>query len=225
MTYADAGASPDEAESRSAASRVPRPVSRLLGKKVAIFSDVHGATRTLATALERCEEAGVETIALLGDLFDRHEQADGCAAVLASWHVVGVYGNHEREVALAAAAGELELLDETVRLLSALQEDVVIGDVHLTHEVPHWGHYDPIARMFGRGADSNGHNARARMTFAGHTHYRIARDERGTLDIARGALPLEPTRRYLINPGALMIGQYAIWDREEHIIHFQNVEY
>ncbi|HUG16723.1 MAG TPA: metallophosphoesterase family protein [Thermomicrobiales bacterium] len=196
-----------------------------LGTKIGIFSDVHGATRTLERALERCDESGVETIALLGDLFDRHEQADGCAAALAGWSVVGVYGNHEREVALLAAAGELELLEETVRFLSGLQEDVLIDDVHLTHESSHWGHQDPVARMFGRGSHFNGHTPKARMTFAGHTHFRVARDERGTLDIARGSLAIEPTRRYLINPGALMIGQYAIWDRDEHVIFFRNVEY
>jgi predicted phosphodiesterase len=200
-------------------------LSRPLGSKVGIFSDVHGATRTLGMALERCAEIGVETIALLGDLFDRHEQADGCALALSGWHVVGVYGNHEREVALAAAAGELDLLDETIRFLSALEEDVLIDDAHLTHDAPHWGHVDPVARMFSRGSDTNGHTPLARITFTGHTHYRQARDERGTLDIARGALPVEPTRRYLINPGALMIGQYAVWDREEQYIYFQNVEH
>jgi predicted phosphodiesterase len=168
---------------------------------------------------------GVDTIALLGDLFDRHEQADACAQALAGWRVVGVYGNHEREVALAAGAGELALLDETVHFLRGLHEEVFIEDVHLTHDIPHWGHQDPIARMFGRGPEQNGHRPHARMTFTGHTHYRQARDERGILDIARGALPIDPLRRYLINPGALMIGQYAVWDRGAGIVYFRNVEF
>jgi predicted phosphodiesterase len=191
---------------------------------VGIFADVHGSTRTLARALERCHAEGVETIALLGDLFDRPEQADPCAQALAGWQVVGVYGNHEREIALAAALGEIALELGTVRLLSALQEEVVIGDVKLTHEIHHWGHSDPIARLFGRGIEHNG-AAESRLTFTGHTHYRQARDERGTLDIARGTLPLDTARRYLINPGALLIGQYAIWDREQEVIYFRNVEY
>jgi len=197
-----------------------------LSTRVGIFSDVHGSIRTLERALQVCREEGVETIALLGDLFDRHEQADPCAEVLAGWHVVGVYGNHEREVAIEASLGVYPLREETVRLLSALEEEVIIGDVRLAHEVEHWGHVDPIARLFGRGPHANGHHTvTERLTFTGHTHFRQARDERGTLDIARGALSLDPSRRYLINPGALLIGQYAIWDRQDDVVFFRNVEH
>ena len=198
-----------------------------LSRRVGVFADVHGSTRTLERALESCRDEGVETIALLGDLFDRHEQADPCALALAGWHVVGVYGNHEREVAIEAALGVYPLREETVRLLSALEEEVVIGDVRLAHEVEHWGHVDPIARLFGRERHPNGQHGAVteRLTFTGHTHFRQARDERGTLDIGRGSLTLDPARRYLINPGALLIGQYAIWDREEDIVYFRNVEH
>lgn len=198
-----------------------------LGNIVAVFADVHGSTRTLAHALDRCAEEGVETVALLGDLFDRHEQADACAETLAGWHVVGVYGNHEREVALAAALGEIALELETVRLLSGLKEEVIVDDVRLTHEVERWGHVDPIARMFSRSHHTNGHHDKeeARLTFTGHTHVRQARDDRGALDIGRGTVQIDPARRYLINPGALQIGQYVIWDRTERIVRFRNVEW
>jgi predicted phosphodiesterase len=198
-----------------------------LGRIVGVFADIHGSTRTLGRALERCAAEGVETIALLGDLFDRPEQADGCVATLTGWEVVGVYGNHEKEVALEAAAGGIDLLAETIAFLSQLQEDLIIDEVHFTHEVHLWGHDDPIARLFGRGRSGNhdAHQPQARLTFTGHTHFRQARDERGALDIARGALPLDDARRYLINPGALLIGQYAIWNRDEGIVYFRNVEH
>ncbi|HEU5422283.1 MAG TPA: metallophosphoesterase family protein, partial [Nitrolancea sp.] len=67
-----------------------------LGEIVSLISDVHGAAGTLERALAACRREGVETVALLGDLIDRPEQADACALVLAQWRVVGVYGNHER---------------------------------------------------------------------------------------------------------------------------------
>jgi predicted phosphodiesterase len=186
---------------------------------------VHGHVRELRGALDTCRAEEVETIALLGDLFDRHEQADACAAELAGWDVIGVYGNHEREVAIDAALGMYALLDDTVRLLSTLQEDVVIDGVRFAHEVSHWGLDDPIARMFGRAPQPNGTSSHdARLTFTGHTHHRLARDERGTLDIARGALALDQSRKYLINPGALIIGQFAIWDRDDDVVYFRNVE-
>ena len=198
-----------------------------LSRRVGIFADVHGSTRTLERALMSCREEEVETIALLGDLFDRHEQADSCALALAGWHVVGVYGNHEREVAIEAALGVYPLRKETIGLLSALEEEVVIGDARFAHEVEHWGQVDPIAQLFGRGPHANGQHGpiNARLTFTGHTHFRQARDERGTLDIARGSLSLDPSRRYLINPGALLIGQFAIWDCEEDVVYFRNVEH
>ncbi|HET8628704.1 MAG TPA: metallophosphoesterase family protein [Thermomicrobiales bacterium] len=196
-----------------------------LGRVVGLFADVHGATGTLGRALALCREAGAETVALLGDLFDRAEQADPCALALAGWPVVGVYGNHERELALAAADHRATLRAETVVLLNGLREEVVIEDIRLLHEARHWGHQDPLARLFGRGAAANGHgSAEARITFAGHTHYRHARDERGPLDIARGALALDPARRYLINPGALAAGQFAVWDREARVVYFKQIE-
>ncbi len=202
-------------------------VEAVLGRRVGVFSDVHGATRTLGFALETCRAEGVETIVLLGDLFDRPEQADGCAAVLAGWSVVGVYGNHERDIALAAAEGAYDLLAATIALLSRLQEEVHVDDVRLTHDLPSWGMSDPLARMLARraGVDvTDVEDAMPRITFTGHTHFRQARDQHGLLDIARGTLRLDPARRYLLNPGALMIGQYGIWDRDEGVITFRNVE-
>ena len=121
-----------------------------LGRIVGVFADVHGAHGTLGRALEQCREAGAETVALLGDLFDRLEQADPCASALAGWAVVGVYGNHEREAALVAAAGRVSLRADTVRLLSALRERVVVGEACLLHEVASWERHDPGARFFGR---------------------------------------------------------------------------
>lgn len=202
-------------------------IEAALGRRVGVFSDIHGATRTLGFALETCRAEGVETIVLLGDLFDRPEQADGCAATLAGWRVVGVYGNHERDIALAAAEGAYDLQDATIALLTSLQEEVQLGDVRLTHELPSWGVSDPLARMLARrsGGDlAEMDDAMPRITFTGHTHFRQARDQHGLLDIARGTLRLDPARRYLLNPGALMIGQFGIWDRDEGVITFRNVE-
>lgn len=193
-----------------------------LGAVVGLFADVHGAHGTLRRALKECRAEGVTTIALLGDLIDRTEQADACALALAEWQVVGVYGNHEREIALAAARQEVDLRDEAIRLLSDLRERVVIEEVCLTHEGDEWGQGNPLLRVLGA-PEAPEHNEGARITFAGHTHYRSVRDERGTIDIARGRLTLDPRRRYLINPGALAIGQFAIWNRTTQIIEFRQV--
>lgn len=194
-----------------------------LGRVVGLFADVHGSLPNLTGALERCRAAGVESIALLGDLFDRVEQADPCARAFAGWHVTGVWGNHEREIALAAA--ELGVLDTaTVELLQELDEELQIEDeVCFAHEVARWGP-DPLARMFGR-TEAQAAAEGARLTFAGHTHFRSARSERGPIDVTRGTLALDPARRYLINPGALAMGQFAIWDRDSGLVTFRQVEW
>lgn len=201
----------------------------VLGQVVGLFADVHGAHETLGRALALCRQAGVETVALLGDLVDRAEQADRCALALAGWAVVGVYGNHERELVAQVGAGQLALRADTLRLLSALREEVVSEEVCLLHEAAAgWGHghghreYDLMARLFNR--EGGGRAAPvARVTFAGHTHYRHARDDRGPLDLGRGALVLDPARRYLINPGALVAGQFAVWDRAARTVYFRQV--
>ncbi len=194
-----------------------------LGNKVVLFADVHGAHGTLERALEHCRNEGVATVALLGDLIDRTEQADACAEALDGWDVIGVYGNHEREIALAADELHDQVRDETLKLLRELQELVIVDDVCLTHEEEQWGQHDLMARLFPRDA-SNGRQPRARITFAGHTHYRHARDEHGPIDITRGTLAISDRRRYLINPGALASGQYAIWDREAKIVLFHQIQ-
>jgi len=190
-----------------------------LGHVVGIFADVHGSYRTLERALAECAAAGVTTVALLGDLFDREEQADAAVAPLVGWDVIGVYGNHEREVALAAASGEIELRPETIAILRGLEERVDVGDIRFTHEQEQWG-VDPLAQ-FRRAEMTNG--AQPRITFVGHTHFRAARDERGPIDLGRGRLVLNAARRYLINPGALADGRFAIWDRTTAIVHFRQI--
>lgn len=193
-----------------------------LGRTVAIISDVHGAGGTLANALAVCRAEGVETVALLGDLFDRLEQADAVARALAGWHVVGVRGNHEREALRAAASGQAHIHPAAAALLGRLRERLVLEDVCLVHQENGWGQHDPLAALLGRDASHRRHYP-ARLTFAGDTHVRHARDDRGPLDIGRGVVRIDPQRRYLINPGALALGQFAIWDRRAGVVRFLDV--
>src|SRR5436190_22407908 len=74
------------------------PPTTLPGERLALIADVHGHVESLREALARCREWGVEAVVLLGDLFDRVDEADACVDALAGWRVIGVVGNHEREV-------------------------------------------------------------------------------------------------------------------------------
>jgi predicted phosphodiesterase len=204
-------------ESRSMLINAPMQFGRVVG----IFADVHGAQRTLASALAECRASGVEQIALLGDLFDRPEQAEGCALALADWPTIGVWGNHEREI-VQRASEDGGLSAQTVGFLVGLAEELVIEDVSLIHEAPQWGRSATLARLAMPlvASTADAEPSQARITFAGHTHHRAARDERGPIDLGRGVLTLAATRRYLINPGALLAGQYAIWNRETGVVRF-----
>lgn len=198
-----------------------------LGRVVALFADVHGADLTLQRALEICRAEGVETVALLGDLYDRLDQADAVVRPLLGWHVVGVYGNHEEEAARVTSARASLLRPETRAVLAQFRDRVVCerAEFCLQHEEAGWGRQDPLATLFGTGQPTNGRRYPARVTFHGHTHYRQARDDRGPLEIARGLVTLDPARRYLINPGALLNGEFAIWDRDAAVVRFHQVEH
>lgn len=197
-----------------------------LGRVVALIADVHGDARALGRALATCRVEGVETVALLGDLFDRVDHAHACAQLLSEWHVIGVYGNHEREVAARAEAELRWVPRATARLLSALRDEVVIDGVCFKHEA-HW--VDPPWARASTGVRERGVSGHAslpphlRILFVGHTHVRHARDEFGVLDVARGVLRLHPGRRYVINPGALSNGQFAIWHRQGGIVRFFDI--
>uniref|UniRef100_A0A7C3AQP4 Calcineurin-like phosphoesterase domain-containing protein n=2 Tax=Thermorudis TaxID=1649508 RepID=A0A7C3AQP4_9BACT len=196
-----------------------------LGQVVALLADVHGEQELLRRALALCRTESVETIALLGDLFDRPDQADHCALLLAGWLVIGVYGNHERELALAARQRDLGLRRQTITLLQALRDRIVIEGVCLTHEVTgeDWAFSDALGRV-ASGVNGSHADQRPRLTFAGHTHYRQARDDRGSLDLSRGRVELDPRRRYLINPGPVVAGQFAIWYRQADVVVFREVD-
>ncbi|MCM8748129.1 metallophosphoesterase family protein [Thermomicrobiaceae bacterium CFH 74404] len=196
-----------------------------LGQVVALLADVHGEQELLRRVLELCRTEGVDTIVLLGDLIDRPDQADRCALLLAGWPVIGVYGNHERELALAARQRDLGLRQQTITLLQALRDRIVIEGVCLTHDVTgeDWGVGEALGRV-ASGLNGSHPSRHPRLTFAGHTHYRQARDDRGPLDLSRGRVELDPRRRYLINPGPVVAGQFAIWYRPADVVVFREVD-
>ncbi|MEX2426236.1 MAG: hypothetical protein WD401_05665, partial [Thermomicrobiaceae bacterium] len=61
------------------------------------------------------------------------------------------------------------------------------------------------------------------LIFTGHTHVRYASDERGPLDISLGRIHLRAAGRYIINPGAVVDGQFAIWNRQADHVEFRRV--
>jgi predicted phosphodiesterase len=186
-----------------------------LGNRVAIISDVHGEHRQLRQVLEHCERDLVESIVLLGDLFDRLDHAEACVRALSGWRVTGVLGNHEREALVQARTALHELNGSLGSLLEHMGERLIIDEAMFVHDEFGW---KPNGQ-----AKTQTHGAGVWVTFAGHTHFRSARDDNGPIDLTMGRVELKSRRRYLINPGAVLEGQFAIWDRAEAIVRFHRV--
>ena len=201
-----------------------KPVTRVstLGMRLGVLSDLHARFDLLAEALGVCRREAVDGLVVLGDLIDRADQAEACVAALRGWAVSGVAGNHEREVVEAWASGGGQLTTEARAFFRGLPVQVVVDDCCFCHTLPTGAQPDPVVRFF---ANRNGGAPRApyRVVFVGDSHRRSAVDERGPLDLSAAELTIDPDRRYVINPGPLAAGQFAIWDRAAGIVRFWSV--
>lgn len=193
-----------------------------LPERVALFADAHGHVDLIHKAVQVLEREGVGHIVLLGDLIDRPDQADACTLAMAGMAVSGVFGNHEQEVIDALTIGDdLGMRSETIDLFMALEPVVILDNVCFCHDNPPGSHHDPMEHFFSRNAVLA--PTRYHIVFSGHTHFRAARDEHGSHDLGTNRLRVRPDRHYMINPGALTAGQFAVWDREQSVVKFFTV--
>jgi predicted phosphodiesterase len=192
-----------------------------LPNRLALFADAHGHTELVEAALRICKHEHVSGIVLLGDLIDRPDQADACVRALVGWNVHGVYGNHEQELMDALTMGaDLGLQHETIDLFLNLEATIVVGDICFCHDEPSELRRDEIEAQTFVNRATTPTVLPYHIVFSGHTHFRHARNEFGPLDMSIGVIHLRPNRKYSVNPGALTMGHFAIWDRESMQIRF-----
>ncbi|MEX2426284.1 MAG: metallophosphoesterase family protein, partial [Thermomicrobiaceae bacterium] len=129
-----------------------------LGQRIAVMSDIHGEYRVLIRVLEECRNDGVNAIVLLGDLFDRLDQARVCADVLADWPVAGVLGNHERDALRQITIAEDE--SHARRLVERLDDRFRLDEALFVHD------------MLELTGDEEYGPGRKHLVFTGHTHVR-----------------------------------------------------
>lgn len=188
---------------------------------IALIADAHGHVDILSRALGACRAERVDALVFLGDLIDRRDQADACVDALQGWCAFGVYGNHEHELIAAIANGEgAGLKRATVEFFQSLQPRLVVGDVCFLHDELEGATNDPVQHFFRRVEMPPRWDYH--IVFAGHTHHRAAVSDRGPLDTAHD-ISLDAARRYAINPGALVGGKFAIWERAENRVRFKQV--
>lgn len=188
---------------------------------IALIADAHGHADILSRALDVCRAERVDALVFLGDFIDHRDQADACVDALRDWRAFGVYGNHEQEIiaAMANDAG-LALKPATVEFFQSLQPRIVLGDACFVHDELDGATHDPVQHFFHRTEPPRRWDYR--IVFTGHTHHRAAVSDHGPLDTSHD-VRLDAARRYVINPGALVGGKFAIWERAEDIVRFQNV--
>ncbi len=190
-------------------------------QRIALIADAHGHVDILARALDACRAERVDAIVFLGDLIDRHDQADACVDALKDWRAFGVYGNHEQELIQALANGaRLELKRATIEFFQSLQARLVLGDACFLHDELDGAMPDPVQHFFRRVEPPRRWGYR--IVFVGHTHHRAALSDNGPLDTSHD-IRLDAARHYVINPGALVGGKFAIWERGVSQVKFKQV--
>lgn len=179
--------------------------------RIAVMSDVHGEFRVLERVLERCHAAEVHCIVLLGDLFDRCDQIEPCLQRLSGWPIAGVIGNHERDALKNTSMHGTATGEQANTLIHNLGDRLLLGNTLFIHDVLEWK------------SNRDQSEWSPHLVFAGHTHVRQAQDQHGPLDLSLGHIKLRNDRSYLINPGAVVDGQFAIWNREESTVIFERI--
>lgn len=190
--------------------------------RIGIVADVHGEYRLLEAALDIFRNRQIDTLAILGDLFDRVDQADRCVAPLTEWNLIGIYGNHELEALQSSGLHGHALHRHTVDVLSGFQEQVDRFGARFLHDPIIDEPVNPLQAIRGE-RQHTPQDEGPRIIFYGHTHHRQLRDEKGSIDIHRGCVRLNGSRRYYANPGPLAEGQYMIWDRQSDTMEFLQV--
>jgi predicted phosphodiesterase len=191
-----------------------------------VLSDVHGNLAALDSTVRHLSSVGVDAWLCAGDLVGYGPQPNECVEAVAGLGARCVVGNHElallgrlpeeRVGALARStlSWTRDVLREDVRTflaglpLTAETDGVVVAHGSLTDATEYVGSWPLAATQLRRLARDR---PDARVLVLGHTHRaRTYGEQRGRL-AGRGAVPLDPPERYLVNPGS--VGQSRQWER------------
>ena len=218
--------------------------------KVALLSDIHANLEALQAVLADAARLQASHYAGLGDFIGFNGDPAACVEQLMPLMSIAVRGNHEQALLQRGLFGVplyTAMMDRTAAMLGSelvdclrpLPRKAVWQGLTLVHASPEPEGWQRIATVpEAREAFSR---FSTRLCFFGHTHrptifcerdgqvtpIPIIYDENGTFSIL-----LEPTYRYLINPGA--VGQprdldyraaYAIFDTENNTLTLRRVDY
>jgi predicted phosphodiesterase len=216
--------------------------------RVAVLSDIHGNLHALEAVLGSIDAESPELVWCLGDLVGYGPKPNACCTAVSARADVCLSGNHDlaalgrldldefsSDAALAARWTAVVLDDESRRYLESLAPQARVEGVGLYHASAR----DPVWEyvLSPETALLSFLSSKDALILVGHSHVplaiSLADDELGGGHAPAGSeVELEPSRRWLLNPGS--VGQprdgdpRAAWlllDLEARRASFHRVEY
>lgn len=218
--------------------------------RVAIISDVHANLAALEAVLEDIEAEKASRILALGDNIGYGPDPDEVIRTLMERKIVSILGNHEYAVMHRAYLDRMNpdprkslemnlrmLSPESLAFITGFQTVLVWNGARLVHGCPpssptcylFYPSVLALEKIFGSFPE--------RLCFYGHTHtlnlFEEGLSPEFGLEVHPGTYPLDPDKRYMINPGS--VGQprdgvnnyakYLIWDADRGTVTFKAVKY
>jgi predicted phosphodiesterase len=189
---------------------------------IAVLSDVHANLEALSAVLRVVDREAPDALVSLGDLVGYNADPEACVAAVLERAAIAIRGNHDKAVAglmglewfnsVAAEAARWTrrtIGSEALGRLSGLAAGPVAmdGGVLLCHGTP----YDEDEYLVSEAAVAESFRTlerdhpEARCCLHGHTHAPLAVELKGGSwrRLTGGSVRLEPSARYLLNPGSV----------------------
>jgi len=218
--------------------------------RTAVLADVHANLAALTAVLEDIRQEKIYDIVSLGDNIGYGPDPEEVTLELLGINAVSILGNHEYALVDEKSYSKMNpdpkksldmtrvmLSDEGLAFATGLPRVIIHHGARLVHGCPPQSLntylYFPSRKMLTNIFTS----FPERICFYGHTHtlnfFEEGKDPVLGINISPGTYILKKERRYIINPGS--VGQprdginnhakYLIWDRENELVVFKNLEY
>ena len=217
--------------------------------KYAVLSDVHSNWEALSAALKEIGKSGVDYILYLGDTVGYNADPDKCTEKISEIADYIVRGNHDKAVAglmgidyfnsiarKAVLWTKNNTSTENLRVLRdfpagplLIKKRYLICHGSPMDEDRYIMSYLDIDESF-KYMDSNFPSAD--ICFFGHTHVPLIYEENTGLVKLRERVVLDPSKRYLINPGSVgqprdhnPPGSFGIFDDKKYVYRYLRFSY
>lgn len=218
--------------------------------RIAVISDIHANMAAFEAVLDDINDQRIGEILCLGDNIGYGPDPEEVIRKMRELRIISIQGNHEYALVNPAYFNRLNpdprrsleltldmLSKESLAFIRSLDQVTARHDARLVHGCPPRSQtaylFFPsplmLDKIFGSFPE--------KICFYGHTHTlnffeEGLAPEKG-IDIVPGTRRLDPSRRYIINPGS--VGQprdninnhakYLIWDQEDQTITHRTVSY